>query len=96
MPTQDPSWLCASSASGRHVGLEPIAFKDRESFGRADEVQPSMRGLAMGCLLCNCTHIDCRAIVSRRNIHMTDGMTGLLLEQRLRLPRNTCFALRTA
>src|SRR6185437_17017279 len=70
----------------RRVCLESITFKNGQSLGRPDEVQPLMRGLFVGRAFDDGATVDRRAVLRGRNVHMRDGMSHLFLEQRLRLP----------
>ena len=75
------------------IRLESIPFEDRKSFRRADEVQPALRRSACGACAFDGARIDRRRVVGRRNVHMTDGMAGLFLEHRFRLPCDACLRL---
>src|ERR1700678_1353642 len=68
------------------VRLESVSFKNRQTRRRADECQPLPRGLLMSGALDDCPAINSGAILGSRNIHVSDGMSHLLLEYRLRLP----------
>src|SRR3546814_5662184 len=68
------------------IRLEPVAPEDRQPLGRADEIEPALRGLGMRRALHDRAAIDRGRVLRIGDRDTLDRVAGLFLEAHLRLP----------